>query len=75
MKSKDAYWAIRHQFDVVISGALQAESLGLLSFKIVPLDPNAFPMQIVLPDADRGSFSYICTAFNGASSFVIGCIF
>ena len=32
------------------------------SFRLIP---NAFPMQLVLPGADWGSFSYICTASMG----------
>ena len=72
MKSKDADWATRHYFDVIMSGALQAKSLGWLSLIIIPLDSQCIPMQLVLPSADRGSFSYICTASMGQVCAVRG---
>ena len=73
MKSKDADWATRHHFDVIMSGALQAKSLGWLSLKIVPLDSQC------ISSANSAlrcwprllKFLYL-NSVNGASSFVQG---
>ena len=70
MKSKDADWATRHHFDVIMSGALQAKSLGWLSLKIVPLDSQCISNASSAPRCrPRLLFLYLYSV-NGASSFV-----
>ena len=70
MKSKDADWATRHHFDVIMSGALQAKSLGWLSLKIVPLDSQCIYNATSAPRCrPRLLFLYLYSV-NGASSFV-----
>ena len=71
MKSKEADWATRHHFDVILmSGALQAKSLGWLSLKIVPLDSQCISNATSAPRCrPRLLFLYLYS-INGASSFV-----
>ena len=68
MKSKEADWATRHHFDVIMSGALalQAKSLGWLSLKIVPLDSQCISNATSAPRCrPRLLFLYLYSV-NGA---------